>query len=196
MFCGADSVSLGVEEEAMTPSENLEAKPVLSKLSVRYENTFRDLMAFCAYHYLRSPVVLGFNGLTFLMLSWVVYSALPKEEPILFQLFAFGVMEFIILCVLTVLAASSVFLSMLSRKNKTTLTEHTITLGEASFLEETAYNKTENRWIGVQKLVRTRKYILIYVSQHAAHIVPRRAFRDEIECDAFYEYCRERTATN
>ena len=104
-------------------------------------------------------------------------------------------MEFIILCVLTALAASTVFLSALPRKDKTTLTERTITLGEVSFLEETAYNKTETRWIGVQKLVRTRKYILIYVSQHAAHIVPRRAFRDTAEDDAFYEFCREKAAT-
>ena len=88
--------------------------------------------------------------------------------------------------------AVTVVLSMVSRRNKTLLTEHTITLADGSFVEETAYNKTDQKWSGVQKLARTRRHVFIYVAQYAAHVVPRRAFRDDTEWDLFYGFCRQR----
>jgi hypothetical protein len=193
MFCGNHSILFGIEEETVTPPQELESKPLEGAITVRYSNTFRDIMAFCFYHYPRSPVVLGFNGVSFALISVLIFSALPKEESFLTKLIAFGVMEVFVLLLLAAVAALSVVLSMVSRKNKTTLTEHTIALGEASVTEETVYNKTEQKWAIVQKLVRTRKYVFIYISQHASHVVPRRAFRNDEEWDAFYEFCRERT---
>src|SRR5262245_43297082 len=114
----------------------------------------------------------------------------PNDQRLLF-----AVLEIIALSCLTAVFVLSVVLSMVSRKNKTLFAEHTITLGEDSFTEETPYKKTEQKWAIVQKLARTKSYIFIYVAQHEAHIVPRRAFRDDAEWDAFYEYCRQRTRT-
>ncbi len=151
-------------------------------------------MAFCFYHYPRSPVVIGFYGIGFALLSLVVFQALPEDEYIVTRVIAFVVMEFIVFCFLAVMFGLSVVLSMVSRKNKTILTEHTITLGDQIFTEETPYKKTEQKWTIVQKLARTKNYVFIYVAQYMAHVVPRRAFRDDAEWDAFYEYCRQRTA--
>jgi hypothetical protein len=150
-------------------------------------------MAFCFYHYPRSPVVIGFYGIGFALLSLIVLQALPKDGDVVTKVIAFGVMEFIAFCLLAAVLALSVVLSMISRKNKTVLTEHTIMLSEASFTEETRYNKTEQKWTIVQKLGRTNGYLFIYVAQYTAHVVPRRAFRDDAEWDAFYEYCSQRT---
>jgi hypothetical protein len=82
-----------------------------------------------------------------------------------------------------------------SRRNKTLLPEHTITLADASFTEETAYNKTDHKWSGVQKLARTRRHIFIYVAQHAAHVVPRRAFRDDAEWESSTSNRRHQTSS-
>ena len=81
---------------------------------------------------------------------------------------------------------------MVSRRNKTLLTEHTITLAEGYFIEETAYGKTDHKWSAVQKLARTRRHTFIYIAQYAAHVLPRRAFRDDTEWEAFYELCKGR----
>jgi hypothetical protein len=150
-------------------------------------------MAFCFYHYPRSPIVIGFYGVGFALISLIVFQALPKDGDVATKVIAFAVMELIAFCFLAAVLALSVVSSMVSRKNKTVLTEHTIILGEAGFTEETPYNKTEQKWTIVQKLARTRSYIFIYVAQYVAHVVPRRAFRDDAEWDAFYEYCRQRT---
>ena len=150
-------------------------------------------MAFCFYHYPRSPVVIGSYGLAFALITFSAFQALPKHRDVVTKVITFAVVELIALSLLAAVLALSVVLSMASRKNKTVLTEHTILLAEESFTEETPYNKTEQKWTIVQKLARTRSYIFIYVAQYSAHIVPRRAFRDDAEWDAFYEYCRQRT---
>jgi hypothetical protein len=162
-------------------------------MTIRYQNTFRDVMAFCFYHYPRSPVVIGSYGVGFALISLVLFQALPKDEDVVTKIVLFVIIELIACTFLAGVFALSVVLSMVSRKNKTMLTEHTITLAEQSFTEETAYNKTEQKWSIVQKLARTRSYVFIYVAQYMAHVVPRRAFREDSEWDAFYEYCRQRT---
>jgi hypothetical protein len=35
--------------------------------------------------------------------------------------------------------------------------------------------------------------VFIYIAQHMAHIIPRRAFRNDTEWDSFFEFCRQRT---
>jgi hypothetical protein len=118
---------------------------------------------------------------------------LPSEGNVVVKIIAFGFIELIALFFVAAVFALSVVLGMVSRKNKTVLTEHTIILAEESFTEETPYNKSEQKWTIVQKLARTKSYIFIYVGQNMAHVVPLRAFRDDAEWDAFYEYCRQRT---
>jgi len=48
-------------------------------MTIRYQNTFRDLMAFCCYHYPRSPVIIGFNGACFALISFLVFYAFPLQ---------------------------------------------------------------------------------------------------------------------
>ena len=150
-------------------------------------------MAFCFYHYPRSPVTIGFYGVGFAVISLSIFQAMPQHGDAVSRVIVFAVMELIAFSFLAGVFALSVVLSMVSRRNKTVLTEHTITLGEESFTEESPYCKTEQKWAIVQKLARTKSYIFIYVAQYMAHVVPRRAFRDAAEWDAFYEHCRQRT---
>ncbi len=165
-------------------------------MSIRYENTFADIMAFCFYHYSRSPFVLAANGIFLALFLIVVVMVLPPEVSLLAKVFTVLVAAVILFLLLAGLLAISIVLSMISRRNKTLLTEHTITLNEDLYIEETAYNRTEHKWAGVQKLARTKTHLFIYVAQYMAHVVPRRAFRDSAEWDSFYDFCRTKTPAN
>jgi len=162
-------------------------------MTIRYTNSFRDVMGFCFYHYPRSPLVMVTYGIGFLLVSLTIFQALPNDASGAAKVTTFLVMELIAFALLAGILAATIVLSMVSRRNKTLLTEHVLTLSEDSFTEETAYNKTEQKWSGVQKLARTRQHIFIYVSQYGAHVVPRRAFRGATEWDSFYDFCRQRT---
>jgi len=161
-------------------------------MTIRYENTFRDIMAFCFYHYPRSPLVIGVYGIGFVLVSLSIVRALPSDASPVAKVITFLVMELIAFLFIAGFFAVTVALSMVSRRNKTLLTGHTITLTDGSLMEETEYNKTDHKWSGVQKLARTRRHVFIYVAQYSAHVVPRRAFRDDAEWNLFYEFCRQR----
>ncbi len=150
-------------------------------------------MAFCFYHYPRSPLVISIYGIGFVLISIPIIEALPSDASLVAKVINFLALEFIAFAVIAGFFAITVVLSMVSRRNKTLLTEHAITLADGSFVEETAYNKTDCKWSGVQKLARTRSHIFIYIAQHMAHVIPRRVFRDNHEWDSFYEFCRQRT---
>ena len=150
-------------------------------------------MAFCFYHYPRSPLVIGTIVVGIGVLSFVFIQAIPSEFTTMAKVITFLVLEALAFLLFAGLIAISVVLSMISSKNKTVLTDHTLTLNEESFFEETVYNRTEQTWNSVQKLARTRRHILIYIAQYLAHVVPRRAFQDDAEWNAFYQFCVERT---
>jgi hypothetical protein len=161
-------------------------------MTVTYRNTFRDITAFCFYHYLRSPFVLGAYGICVGLLTLIAIQAIPKEASTGQKIFAFMVVESILFALLAGIFGLSIVLSMISRRNKTFLTEHTIALHEDGFITETPYSRSEQKWTIVQKLGRNARYIFLYVSQHGAHVIPRRAFHDTAEADQFYDYCRKK----
>jgi hypothetical protein len=164
-------------------------------MTIRYKNTFRDVMAFCFYHYPRTPFVIGFYGIGFGLVSVATFRSLPADLSPVAKIITFLIIELILFVLIAGGFAITVVLSMVSRRNKTVLTEHTLTVADGSFVEETAYNKTDYKWAGVQKLARTRSYVFIYISQHAAHVLPRRAFQNDAEWHSFYDFCKHRIET-
>src|SRR5471030_1266677 len=128
-------------------------------MKVRYKNTFGDIMAFCFYHYPRSPLVIGIYGIGFVLISIPIVEALPSDALLVVKAIDFLVLEFIAFAVIAGFFAITVVLSMVSRRNKTLMTEHAIVLADDSFVEETSYNKTDCKWSGVQKLARTKRHI-------------------------------------
>ena len=106
-------------------------------MTVRYTNTFRDIMAFCFYHYPRSPLVIGTYGIGFILVTHSIVQELPSDASPVAKMITFLVMELIAFALIAGFFALTVFLSMVSRRNKALLTEHTITLADDSFVEET-----------------------------------------------------------
>ncbi|HMJ89502.1 MAG TPA: YcxB family protein [Candidatus Acidoferrum sp.] len=146
-------------------------------------------MAFCFYHYLRSPFIVGSCVVFMIMISMVFVQAIPSEASVTEKVIILLVLEF---CAAALFAGSTV-LSVSSRKNKTILTDHTLILSDQNFVEQTVFNRTEQTWESVQKLTRTRTHIFIYIAQYMAHVIPRRAFATEADWDAFFTYCKTRT---
>ncbi len=158
-------------------------------MNAQYRNTFKDVMAFCFYHYPRAPMVVGTYGVLFVFMSFILVQDLPKDVGVVAQIITFLIMEFVAFAFFAVLFSLSVVLGMISRRNKTILTDHKITLGDDVFCSETPYSRSEFKWTVVQKLARTKSYIFIYVAQHSAHVIPRRCV-DNRAWDSFYDFCK------
>ncbi len=62
-----------------------------------------------------------------------------------------------------------------------------IELTDNGIITEDRYERSERVWDVIQRLIRTKRFILVYVSQRQAFVVPKRAFPNDQEWDSFYE---------
>jgi hypothetical protein len=74
------------------------------------------------------------------------------------------------------------------------LGKHRLALSEDGIVESTAVGESRTSWAGVDRVEQNSDYIFIYTSPAAAHMIPKRAFRDLQEADAFYQLARTRKA--
>ena len=135
---------------------------------------------------------MGTYGVGYMLITalvWKMTSQFPTPGA---RVVAFLLIEGLVMLLFGGILILSIIGSMISRRNKTLLTEHTLRLAEDQFYHETPFAKTELKWSILQKLHRTRQYIFLYVAQHSAHVIPRRAFSSDEEWDAFYEFCRRK----
>jgi hypothetical protein len=78
------------------------------------------------------------------------------------------------------------------RPGRGQLGRHRMVLGEDGVIESTAVNESRTAWSGVDRVEQSADYIFIYTSPAAAHVIPKRAFSDLQEADAFFRLARSR----
>ena len=166
-------------------------------MKITYTNTFRDLLAFQLYHQSRSPVMLLVNASCLCFMAYIVFQGMPEDPAkgfglaprIVATLFFLAVFAPILIAVEFAITLPTLF----SRRNKTMHSDYSLTMDEDGFVEETNHARLDYQWPAVRKLVRTRRHIFIYVAQNIAVVIPKRAFHDEAEWQAFHEFCRRKT---
>jgi hypothetical protein len=156
-------------------------------MTIHYRNTFPDVVHFVMYHYPRMRAMQVFIILSFLVLCWLFWGTAPSDLGAIGRLIYYFLMFLPFIVVLVIIVPVVTILGMVSKMNKTFLTEHTMTITPDSLVEQTKYAKAEWHWRGIQAVRRTGQHLFLYVGQHSAHIVPRRAFASESERDQFYE---------
>jgi YcxB-like protein len=78
------------------------------------------------------------------------------------------------------------------KPGKGLLGRHRIVLSQDGLIESTAFGESRTSWAGVDRIEQDPHNIYIYTSLAAAHVIPKRAFRDPQEADAFYQFSRAR----
>jgi hypothetical protein len=76
------------------------------------------------------------------------------------------------------------------RPGKGLLGRHRIVLSQDGLVESTPVGESRTSWAGVDRIEQDLHNIYIYTSLAAAHVIPKRAFRDLEEADAFYQFSR------
>ena len=74
------------------------------------------------------------------------------------------------------------------KPGKGLLGRHRIVVSRDGLIESTAVGESRTSWAGVDRIEQDPHYIFIYTSLVAAHVIPKRAFRDPQEADAFYRF--------
>ena len=76
------------------------------------------------------------------------------------------------------------------KPGKGLLGRHRIVLSQDGLIETTSFGESRTSWAGVDRVEQDAHNIYIYTSLAVAHVIPKRAFRDLQEADAFYQFSR------
>jgi hypothetical protein len=168
-------------------------------MTLSYSNTYRDKFAFGAYAMRRNPLILIMGTVLLLLITFGILVPGARDanlnKSLAVQIIAFIMVEAFVVLLILAMFTVIILLTTISPKNKTMFCPKTITLGDEMFTSESEYGKSEVRWKMVQKLARTKKHIFIYLAQDSAVVIPRRAFENSTQWEAFYELCKQRKAS-
>ena len=154
-----------------------------------YRNSLPDLLGFQFY---TLPRLRGMQVLAVCIVavfSYTMFGAVRQTNGSI----AVKTITFLVLVVLLVVAvgaATLIVTGLLSipRLRKQLGIDHTLELSESGVVATTGTRRQEVPWVAVHRVRQTRTSVLIYVSERAAHVVPKRVFRSLDEARAFYDF--------
>jgi hypothetical protein len=171
-------------------------------MEVEYELTADDLYAFQWQAAFRSPIGRRARRkvYAFWLLALFLFSALPAIGPDGFVISRVN-FTFLLVAFPAVALAQWYLERRLMRRailqllkeekpGKGQLGRHTVVLSEGGVVESTAVGESRTSWAGVDRIEQNPEYIFIYTSPVAAHVIPKRAFRDMQEAESFYQLGR------
>ena len=166
-------------------------------MTITYRNGFRDWLAFQVYCAPRNPIIILTSVGFFLFTTFQVVLPATRETaasvPVAACVAGFIVVELLLIAFILAFLAAITILPMIFPRNKLLYCRRTLKTGDDTFFTESEYSRSETKWSVVQKLVRTRSYIFMFLGQHNALVVPRSAFEKETHWEDFYQVCKEYT---
>ena len=165
-------------------------------MKISYCNNFLDLIRFNIFHVSRAPIPLGAFGFLFLGLTQISWEGVAKSsvDSTPFKILFFFILEALWVILIAFFALLIIILSNLSKMNKTVLTDTVLTLGSDGITSESQFGRSQLKWNAIQKVVRNRSYIFMYVAQHGALVIPRRAFSTSDQWEQFWLMCQAKSA--
>jgi hypothetical protein len=158
-------------------------------MDIRYENTFKDMIKFNLFHLPRMRVQQVSWLITIVAIAALLWTIIDSVEILFIAKIIFLVIaESIILAFLAAITFLTIIFAYIPGKNKGILTEHHLKILDTGLVEETSMNTTSHSWAGIVDICQNRDYIFIYVTQHAAHVIPKKAFKSRDEATNFFQY--------
>lgn len=145
-----------------------------------------DLLRTQAHALSRNRVLITF----FIILSTFT-AFLDLREPelaarsVAFKIFFVIVFDAIFITSISAFTLFIVWLMILIRRHRGVLGEHILEVTPSGLIERTEFNETLHRWQGFHKIVSTRSYLYIWVTDSMMHTVPLHSFESEDAARSF-----------
>ena len=136
-----------------------------------------DLLRTQAHGLSRNRVLVAFFIITSTLVAF-----LDLREPgmaarsLPFKILFVIVFDAIFVTIISTFTLIVVGLMILMRRHRGVLGEHTLEITPSGLIERTEFNETLHRWQGFHKIIRTRHYLYVWVTDSTMHTVPLRSF--------------------
>lgn len=144
-------------------------------MTIRYIVTRGDLLFATFRSLIRNRFILV---IWTVLIGWICFNAVRGPQvashalgyKLVFCIFM-AVFYFVILFSVT-FALTSVM--MLLRRNTGLLGEHRLSISDEGITESTSHNESLNRWSAYHRTVKTKRHLMLYVTEVQYHIISRR----------------------
>ena len=161
-------------------------------MTVTYKNKLSDLWRFSIRNYFRGRTFLILNGLLILVFSYQLLStATALHDTLLIKSLVFVTFLGLILASINLFTMLAVLVSYVPKLNKGIFTTHTVTLDESGVTSETPTSRGAIEWAGVLKVRQSHSFVYIYCAEHAAHVIPKRAFATPADAEGFFQFASQ-----
>jgi hypothetical protein len=162
----------------------------MAEHTIKYTTTKAHLIYFSFVHTFRQNAIRVLFAIPLIYLLWkIIAESNRRQDPFQFKV---AIVTAVILAYIVFIFLLHLMMSLLlymSRgKNPGVLTTHTVTLNENGIDSVSATSNSHQTWSTVVEVRRSRKFIMIYTQQHAAHLIPISAFASREAADEFYSF--------
>lgn len=165
-------------------------------MTIRYTNSFSEVLMFYLQMLIRSPFVWGLFTLLTAVDAPEMWEAIWEEESDSVEVEPWVKVVVGALMILgsfvMMFATMFVILIVSVGMDRRTRLERVVTLTDSALIEEMPFRRTEYQWHGMVRLRRTKSHLFLYNASTDAAILPRRAFENEQQWDAFNEFCTKK----
>ncbi|MGB7921887.1 MAG: YcxB family protein [Pyrinomonadaceae bacterium] len=166
-------------------------------MTIEFELTTQDLLAFNWYHYQHSPAMRSAyrKGYT----TIIIFSAFFGMFCAYLWGAQFGLITFIVTLPIYALTYHKSARENLTRtasrmigegRNRSVTGRHRVEINKKEITITNEVSRGSVLWVGVERVERTSEHIIIYTAAVKAVVVPLRAFHDAREADVFYATAR------
>ncbi|SRR6266581_6604961 len=154
-------------------------------MRIEYKFGYFDYLRFNLVQQFMSPLL---NGVVILFVGYAFVSALSNNSlavSFFIALFWYAAMW----------GAQALILALylFSRRADSALTEHVLEIRDDALYESTKFNESRFFWPGVLKVVSRPGYVAVFIAQHAAHVIPNRAFGSKDQRNEFIATLKSKT---
>jgi hypothetical protein len=154
------------------------------QISIEFDVRFVDLWRFAALHQMRSIAVHMFYGAAALFIGWSTAhsdSCIQRGNCVSVGMIA------AVLAYVTMTGTQLLFNAMFlfARNNQSAFTRHQVALTHEGLTEETRYKRSLFLWPGIRKAISGMGIVVVYITAHAAIIVPKRHFASAQQRELF-----------
>jgi hypothetical protein len=151
-------------------------------MRVEYRIGYFDRLAFYLTHQFLSPVANGF----YIILATLIFFSELRKHPVVLSI-TVAIVIYLIMWI-----AQAIFLAiyLFTRRSDCILTHHVVEARDDVLSDSTKFHQARFFWPGIQRIVTRPGFVAVYIAQHAAILIPNRAFRSKHDRKQFVEVVR------
>jgi hypothetical protein len=159
-------------------------------LEITYRNNFWDIVWFNLYQTPRSRTVQISFILGILSFSFLSFSSLSNTN------YSFGIKVFIVILILALIFIGFIALTftivtiryVVRQFDIRTLLDCKLSVSASGVISETPFKNKAIKWSGIEKIQESSHYIMLFLSDRKAHLIPKRAFANKFDEEKFFDY--------